>query len=67
MYEMSQMKKIQKSRHIVVSNDNHLKLKRLGQFGDTFDDIVTNLLERASKSDLKISEQKKFQLLESGE
>ncbi|AJM91712.1 antitoxin VapB family protein [Nitrosopumilus piranensis] len=34
-----------KSYHIVVSEFNYEKLKKLGSKGDSFDDIVTRLLE----------------------
>jgi len=35
----------QKSHHIVISDLNYEKLKLLGNKGDSFDDIVTKLLE----------------------
>lgn len=34
-----------KSKHIIISNDNYDRLKKFGKFGDTFDDIVTRILK----------------------
>jgi predicted CopG family antitoxin len=38
-----------KHRHILVSIENYEKLKRFGRFKDSFDDIITRILE-ASKN-----------------
>lgn len=33
------------TKHIVISEKNYLHLKNLGIVGDTFDDVITHLLE----------------------
>jgi hypothetical protein len=33
------------TKHIVISEKNYLRLKNLGTVGDTFDDVITSLLE----------------------
>ena len=35
-----------KSHHIVISESNYEKLKELGSKGDSFDDVITNLLRK---------------------
>jgi predicted CopG family antitoxin len=35
-----------KRRHIVVSEENYSSLKRLGQAGDSFNDVVTEILRK---------------------
>jgi predicted CopG family antitoxin len=40
-----------KTRHITVLNEVYLRLKEIGKFGDTYNDIVTSLLEVRKKSD----------------
>jgi len=34
-----------KLRHIVVSQENYSILKRLGRAGDSFNDVITNLVK----------------------
>ena len=37
---------VQKSfKHIIVTDENYFKLKELGQAGDSFNDVVSKLLE----------------------
>jgi len=33
-------------KHIVISEQNYLKLKGLGQAGDSFNDVISCLLEK---------------------
>lgn len=33
------------TKHIVISEKNYLHLKKLGTAGDSFNDVITNLLE----------------------
>lgn len=33
------------TKHIVISEKNYLRLKKLGTAGDSFNDVITNLLE----------------------
>ena len=57
MKEVHNIKKIQpmdvqaKLKRIAVSEDNYLQLKECGKFGETFNDVVTKLLEMTKKSD----------------
>ena len=34
-----------KSHHIVISEENYSKLKSLGKFGDTFNNILSRILD----------------------
>ncbi len=36
-------------KHIAVSEENYRKLKKLGDAGDSFNDVVTRLIEGAKK------------------
>jgi len=64
MKQIDKIKKFQRMeeharlKHIAVSEDNYLQLKEFGKFGDTFNDVVTVLLEKKKKSDSIIPEQK---------
>jgi len=57
MEQNDKIKKIQsiycepKLKHIAVSQDNYLQLKKYGKFGDTFNDVVTALLQKNKKND----------------
>lgn len=43
LYRMSTM--TQQLKRIAVSEENYRKLKKLGEAGDSFNDVVTGLLE----------------------
>jgi predicted CopG family antitoxin len=36
------------NKHIVISQENYDKLRKLGNFGDTFDDVISRLLEEGN-------------------
>lgn len=38
-------------KHIVVSQENYEKLRRLGFAGDSFNDVLTSLLKRTGVPD----------------
>ena len=38
-------------KHIVVSRENYEKLKKLGNTGDSFNDVITRILQMANKHD----------------
>ena len=58
MKQIDKIKKVQtignnvKSKHIVISEINYLRLREYGKLGDTYDDVLTALLEKAKKSDV---------------
>ena len=35
-------------KHIVVTKENYEKLKERGKLGDTFNDVITRILEKSS-------------------
>lgn len=43
---MKDVKDVTKLKHITVSEDIYFKLKRLGGAGDSFNDVITKLLEK---------------------
>jgi len=36
-------------KHIAITEENYRKLKKLGDAGDSFNDVVTRLIEGAKK------------------
>jgi predicted CopG family antitoxin len=62
----SQRRRAYKLKRIVISEHNYLALKRLGQAGDSFNDVISNLLQiernhRHEKERKKLHEQKPHQ------
>lgn len=43
---MNNVKDVTKLKHITVSEDVYLKLKRLGGAGDSFNDVIARLLKK---------------------
>lgn len=41
-------------KHIVVSEENYEKLKALGRFHNSFNDVITDVLKKAAKSDSQV-------------
>jgi predicted CopG family antitoxin len=41
-------------RHIVVSEENYEKLKTLGKFHNSFNDVITDVLKKAAQSDSQV-------------
>ena len=43
-------------KHITVNNDNYYTLKRLGNAGDSFNDVITELLKKLGslQTDLRV-------------
>jgi predicted CopG family antitoxin len=62
----SERRKRLRLKRIVVSEHNYLALKRLGQAGDSFNDVISNLLriERNHQQDKEEKEKKQEQLLQ---
>jgi len=40
---------LKKFRHIVISEPNYQTLKKMGNAGDSFNDVISGLLEKESK------------------
>lgn len=62
----SQKRRAYKLRRIVISEHNYFALKRLGQAGDSFNDVISNLLRiernhREEKEKEKLREQHSLQ------
>jgi predicted CopG family antitoxin len=60
----SQRRKAYRLKRIVISEHNYLALKRLGQAGDSFNDVINNLLriERNHQQDKEEKEKKQERL-----
>lgn len=43
-----------KLKHIVVSEENYEKLKTLGKFNNSFNDVITNVLKKVAQSDSQV-------------
>lgn len=43
-----------KLRQIAISQDNYLVLKKLGTAGDSFNDVISELLKKVSQSDSQV-------------
>ena len=41
-------------KHIVISNHNYEQLKNIGEFQNTFNDVVTKLLKKALQHDSQL-------------
>jgi predicted CopG family antitoxin len=46
-----------KLTNISITHENYLKLKKLGGAGDSFNDVITELLKRMSQSDPQVPTQ----------
>jgi len=47
---MQQIHDIQKLKTIAISEQNYQKLKSLGEFGDSYNDILSRLLEQKKEN-----------------
>lgn len=56
----SERRRAYKLKRIVISEHNYLTLKRLGQAGDSFNDVIKNLL-RIERNHRQEKEEKKWQ------
>ena len=45
MEKLNNLKKIKKDKHLVISSANYEKLRNFGRVGDTFDDVLTKILQ----------------------
>ena len=43
-----------KLRQIAISQDNYLVLKKLGRAGDSFNDVISELLRKALQPDFQV-------------
>lgn len=48
------MLKNMKLKHIVVSEENYEKLKKLGKFHNSFNDVITDVLKKTAQSDSQV-------------
>jgi predicted CopG family antitoxin len=46
---MSQLKYGELPKRIAVSEENYRKIKEMGRLGDTFNDVITRLLDAATR------------------
>lgn len=48
---MNQLNDLQKLKTIVISEANYQKLKRLGSMGDSFDSVLSKVLQQVKEED----------------
>lgn len=48
---MNQLNDLQKVKTIVISERNYNTLKSLGSFGQSFDDVITNVLQQIKEQE----------------
>ena len=50
---MNQLNELHKPKTIVLSKQNYERLKKLGSFGESFDDVLTKVLQQITEQDKK--------------